>query len=266
MFVKQRKNGGFLLNLKKRIFRKESLSRYIDKDKHFVKTLNAIDLISLGIGAVIGAGIFILPGTVAALHSGPSIVISFILAAIVCSMAALCYAEFSAALPVAGSAYSFGNVVFGEIIGWFLGWALILEYMLAVAAVSTGWAAYFKSFLDGFGIQIPKAISGNFDPNNGTYINLFAVLIVILISFMLTRGVKSSIKINNLIVLIKLIIIALFLIVGTFYIKPHNWQPFMPFGVKGIFVGATSVFLHTSVLMPSLHQLPKLKILEKTCP
>ncbi|WP_057829802.1 amino acid permease [Liquorilactobacillus cacaonum] len=230
------------MNLKKRIFRKESLSRYIDKDKHFVKTLNAIDLISLGIGAVIGAGIFILPGTVAALHSGPSIVISFILAAIVCSMAALCYAEFSAALPVAGSAYSFGNVVFGEIIGWFLGWALILEYMLAVAAVSTGWAAYFKSFLDGFGIQIPKAISGNFDPNNGTYINLFAVLIVILISFMLTRGVKSSIKINNLIVLIKLIIIALFLIVGTFYIKPHNWQPFMPFGVKGIFVGATSVF------------------------
>lgn len=207
-----------------------------------MKTLSAGDLIALGVGAVIGAGIFILPGTVAAMHTGPSIVLSFILAAVVCSTAALCYAEFSAALPIAGSAYSFGTVVFGEIIGWFLGWALILEYMLAVAAVSTGWAAYLKSFLLGFGIHIPKALSGNFDPAHGTYINLAAVLIIVLISFMLSKGVKSSIRINNIIVLIKIAIIALFLIIGAFYVKPANWHPFMPFGVNGVFVGASSVF------------------------
>ncbi|MFT9097393.1 amino acid permease [Liquorilactobacillus sp.] len=230
------------MNLKERVLRKESLSRYITKDNRFVKTLGAGDLIALGVGAVIGAGIFILPGTVAAMHTGPSIVLSFILAAIVCSTAALCYAEFSAALPIAGSAYSFGTVVFGEIVGWFLGWALILEYMLAVAAVSTGWSAYFKSFLLGFGVQIPKALSGNFDPANGTYINLAAVLIILLISFMLSKGVKSSIRINNIIVLVKIAIIVIFLIVGAFYIKPANWQPFMPFGVNGIFVGASSVF------------------------
>lgn len=230
------------MNLKERILRKESLSRYITKDNRFLKTLSAGDLIALGVGAVIGAGIFILPGTVAAMHTGPSIVLSFILAAVVCSTAALCYAEFSAALPIAGSAYSFGTVVFGEIIGWFLGWALILEYMLAVAAVSTGWAAYLKSFLLGFGIHIPKALSGNFDPAHGTYINLAAVLIIVLISFMLSRGVKSSIRINNIIVLIKIAIIALFLIIGAFYVKPANWHPFMPFGVNGVFVGASSVF------------------------
>lgn len=230
------------MNLKERILRKESLSRYITKDNRFLKTLSAGDLIALGVGAVIGAGIFILPGTVAAMHTGPSIVLSFILAAVVCSTAALCYAEFSAALPIAGSAYSFGTVVFGEIIGWFLGWALILEYMLAVAAVSTGWAAYLKSFLLGFGIHIPKALSGNFDPAHGTYINLAAVLIIVLISFMLSKGVKSSIRINNIIVLIKIAIIALFLIIGAFYVKPANWHPFMPFGVNGVFVGASSVF------------------------
>lgn len=113
----------------------------------------------MGIGAVIGTGIFILPGTVAALHSGPAITISFVIAALVCSTAAMCYAEFSSALPIAGSAYSFGNVVFGEIVGWFLGWALILEYMLSVAAVSTGFSAYFNSLLAGFGIHLPKAIT-----------------------------------------------------------------------------------------------------------
>ncbi|HAP23491.1 MAG TPA: amino acid permease, partial [Lactobacillus sp.] len=118
------------MSIKERVFKKESLDRYLAEDRNFNKTLSAKDLISMGIGAVIGTGIFILPGTVAALHSGPAITISFVIAALVCSTAAMCYAEFSSALPIAGSAYSFGNVVFGEIVGWFLGWALILEYML----------------------------------------------------------------------------------------------------------------------------------------
>ena len=111
------------MGIRERIFQKESLSRYLDKDKKLVKTLNARDLIGMGIGAVIGTGIFILPGTVAAVHSGPAIMLSFVLAALVCSTVAMCYAEFSSALPIAGSAYSFGNIIFGEVVGWFLGWA-----------------------------------------------------------------------------------------------------------------------------------------------
>lgn len=139
------------------LLRKESLDRYLGADKKFVKSLRLVDLIAMGIGAVIGTGIFILPGTVAANDAGPGVSLSFLLAAIVCALAAMCYAEFASTLPVAGSAYSYGNVVFGEIIGWILGWALVLEYMLAVASVSTGWAAYFNSLVKSIGWNIPKA-------------------------------------------------------------------------------------------------------------
>ena len=230
------------MGLKTRLLQKESLARYLQQDQRLAKTLTAKDLIALGVGAVIGTGIFILPGTIAALHSGPAITISFMIAAVVCAVAAMCYAEFSSALPVAGSAYSYGNIIFGELIGWLLGWSLFLEYMLSVAAVSTGWSAYFVAFIEGFGWHIPKAITGSFDPANGTYINLFAVLIVLLISFLLTTGTRSSTRVNNLMVLIKIGVVLLFLGVGIFYVKPSNWQPFMPFGVSGIFKGASLVF------------------------
>ncbi len=230
------------MGLGTRLFRKESLERYLQQDQRLAKTLTAEDLIALGVGAVIGTGIFILPGTIAALHSGPAITLSFMIAAVVCAVAAMCYAEFSSALPVAGSAYSYGNIIFGELIGWLLGWALFLEYMLSVAAVSTGWSAYFVSFIEGFGVHIPKAITGSFDPAHGTYINLFAVLIVTLISVLLMSGTRSSTRINNLMVTIKIGVVLLFLVVGIFYVKSSNWQPFMPFGVSGVFKGASLVF------------------------
>ncbi|MFV0981243.1 amino acid permease [Latilactobacillus sakei] len=230
------------MGLGARLFRKESLERYLQQDQRLAKTLTAKDLIALGVGAVIGTGIFILPGTIAALHSGPAITLSFMIAAVVCAVAAMCYAEFSSALPVAGSAYSYGNIIFGELIGWLLGWALFLEYMLSVAAVSTGWSAYFVSFIEGFGVHIPKAITGSFDPAHGTYINLFAVLIVTLISVLLMSGTRSSTRINNLMVMIKIGVVLLFLVVGIFYVKSSNWQPFMPFGVSGVFKGASLVF------------------------
>lgn len=230
------------MGLGTRLFRKESLERYLQQDQRLAKTLMAKDLIALGVGAVIGTGIFILPGTIAALHSGPAITLSFMIAAVVCAVAAMCYAEFSSALPVAGSAYSYGNIIFGELIGWLLGWALFLEYMLSVAAVSTGWSAYFVSFIEGFGVHIPKVITGSFDPAHGTYINLFAVLIVTLISVLLMSGTRSSTRINNLMVTIKIGVVLLFLVVGIFYVKSSNWQPFMPFGVSGVFKGASLVF------------------------
>ncbi|GEO68824.1 APC family permease [Levilactobacillus acidifarinae] len=225
-----------------RLFRREKLDSYLSSDKHFAKTMSAKDLMSLGIGAVIGTGIFILPGTIAAQYSGPGIVLSFLLAAIVCSTAAMCYAEFASVLPVAGSAYSYGNLVFGEIIGWVLGWALILEYVLAVAAVANAFGAYFKSFVAGFHLTIPTAIAGPFDPAHGTYGNLVAILVVFFISWLLNRGMRESMRINNAIVIVKIAIIILFVVVGAFYVRPENWHPFAPFGAAGIRRGAATVF------------------------
>lgn len=225
-----------------RIFQKEDLERYLQKDSHFERTLSAVDLIALGIGAVIGTGIFILPGTVAATKAGPGIILSFVLAAIVCAVAAMCYAEFASVLPIAGSAYSYGNIVYGEMIGWIIGWALVLEYVLAVATVAVGWAAYFNSFIAGLGLKLPKAITGSFDPAHGTYINVVAILIVCLIAWIIDTGLKTSIRLNNIIVVVKLAIIVLFLLVGSFYVKPSNWTPFAPFGGTGIFKGAAVVF------------------------
>ncbi|MCG0747460.1 putative amino acid transport protein (putative) [Lactiplantibacillus plantarum] len=225
-----------------RIFKKEDLERYLQKDSHFERTLSAVDLIALGIGAVIGTGIFILPGTVAATKAGPGIILSFVLAAIVCAVAAMCYAEFASVLPIAGSAYSYGNIVYGEMIGWIIGWALVLEYVLAVATVAVGWAAYFNSFIAGFGLKLPKAITGSFDPAHGTYINVVAILIVCLIAWIIDTGLKTSIRLNNIIVVVKLAIIVLFLLVGSFYVKPSNWTPFAPFGGTGILKGAAVVF------------------------
>lgn len=228
--------------MKLNLLRKESLSRYLGVDKHFAKTMTAFDLVAMGVGAVIGTGIFILPGTVAANTAGPGVTLSFLFSAIVCALAAMCYAEFSSALPVAGSAYSYGNVVFGEIFGWILGWALILEYMLAVASVSTGWTAYFQSLLAGFGVKMPQAIAGPFDPAHGTYINLTAIIIVLLITAMLSHGMQTSTRINNMAVVIKIAIIILFLATGVFFIRKANYHPFLPYGMKGVFRGATTVF------------------------
>lgn len=230
------------MSIVKRIFAKEELSRYLADDQKFSKTMTAKDLIALGIGTVIGTGIFILPGTIAATKAGPGIILSFILAAIVCSLTAMCYAEFSSALPVAGSAFSFGNVVYGEIIGWILGWALILEYMLAVAAVAVSWAAYFNALLAGFGIHVPTAISSYFNPAGGSYVNLVAVLIVLAVSALLHRGLSTSMRFNNIMVGVKIFVILFFVIVGAFFVKPSNWNPFLPFGTNGIVSGAATVF------------------------
>lgn len=224
------------------ILRKESLDRYLGADQLFVKSMNARDLMAIGIGTVIGTGIFILPGTIAATQAGPGVSLSFLLSALVCALAAMCYAEFASALPVAGSAYSYGNVVFGEFFGWLLGWALVLEYMLAVASVSTGWAAYFNTFIESFGLKIPQAFSGPFDPAHGTYINIVAVVIVLLITVMLAHGLQSSVRVNNIAVAIKVAIILIFIIAGSFFIKPHNYHPFLPYHMSGVIHGATTGF------------------------
>lgn len=229
--------------MKNQLFRKKSVSELLNGQGkvQFNKTLNSFDLMALGVGAVVGTGIFILPGTVAALHAGPAIVFSFILAAIVCAFSALCYSEFSSSIPVAGSAYTYSYVIFGEVIAWIIGWCLLLEYGLAVAAVATGWSAYLQSLLDGFGILIPKTLSGAFSPENGTFVNLPAIFIILLIAAILSLGVQESNRLNKVMVFVKIGIILLFVLVGVFYVKPENWHPFAPFGFSGILSGAALV-------------------------
>lgn len=224
------------------IFRKESIQSYLGKDAHLAKTMSAKDLMALGIGAVIGTGIFILPGTVAAKTAGPGVTLSFIIAALVCMLSAMCYAEFASDFPVAGSAYSYGNLVYGEIIGWILGWSLVLEYMLAVSAVASGWSAYFQSFLAGFRIKIPAAVAGPMNLNHGVYGDIISICVVVLIAALLQHGMKESAKVNNWAVMLKLAIIVAFIIIGLFFIKPANYHPFMPYHFSGVIKGAATVF------------------------
>src|SRR4051794_9438361 len=230
--------------MKNVLFRRKNLEELLEKKGtiQLQQSLGAFDLIMLGVGAIVGTGIFILPGTVAAVHAGPAIVFSFIIAAIVCALAAMCYSEFSSSVPVTGSAYTYAYVVFGEIIAWLVGWALLLEYGLAVAAVATGWSAYLSALLEGLNISIPKAISGSFNPADGTYVNVPAIAIIFATAFLLTLGIKESTKFNTIMVAIKVCVILLFIGVGIFYVEPANWQPFMPFGMNGVISGAALVF------------------------
>ncbi|MDI2589319.1 amino acid permease [Psychrobacillus sp. NEAU-3TGS] len=230
--------------MKSGLFRKKDVKELLIKngDVQLKQSLGAFDLVLLGVGAIVGTGIFILPGTVAAEHSGPAIVFSFIIAAIVCALAGLCYSEFSSSVPVTGSAYTYGYIVFGELVAWLVGWALLLEYGLAVAAVATGWSSYFSSLLEGFNITIPKVISGSFNPTEGTYVNVPAIAIIFIIAFLLSLGIKESTKFNTIMVFIKVSVILLFIGVGIFYVEPANWQPFMPFGMEGVLSGAALVF------------------------
>ncbi|WP_043931483.1 amino acid permease [Bacillus sp. EB01] len=230
--------------MKNVLFRRKSIEELLERKGaiRLEQSLGAFDLILLGVGAIVGTGIFILPGTVAALHAGPAIIFSFIIAAIVCALAAMCYSEFSSSVPVTGSAYTYAYIVFGELVAWLVGWALLLEYGLAVAAVATGWSAYLSALLEGFNVIIPKAISGSFNPADGTYVNVPAIAIIFATAFLLSLGIKESTKFNTIMVFIKVGVILLFIGIGIFFVKPANWQPFMPFGINGVISGAALVF------------------------
>lgn len=228
--------------MKEKLFKKTDYKKALSNDSHFIPTLTKNNLITIGIGSIIGTGIFILPGIVSSTTTGPAITLSFILAAIVCILAAMCFAELSSTFPVAGSTYSYGSIVFGQFPGWIVGWAMVLEYVLGVSAVSTGFSAYFNSLLAGFGINIPKALSGPFDPAHGVFINLPALLVLLFIYALLRKGVQSSAKMNAFMVIIKLTVIIAFIIIGLFFIKPANYQPYFPMGGIGVVKGAALVF------------------------
>nr|WP_288210157.1 amino acid permease [uncultured Dysgonomonas sp.] len=247
--------------MKESLFRKKSIAEALSRansDKDGLKrTLSANNLIALGVGAIIGTGIFVLTGTAAANYAGPALTISFVISAIGCLLAGLCYAEFASMIPVAGSAYAYSYSTLGELIAWFIGWDLILEYLFTAGTVAVGWSGYVISFLNGIGIHIPVSIAESpfgYDVHSGWYltgsiINFPAMFIISLMAVLLVLGIKQSATLNNVIVFVKVIVILLFIRFGIAYISTDNWVPYIPeqtsfghFGFSGILRGAGVIF------------------------
>jgi len=227
------------------LFRTKNIESMLDVSEHdgLRKVLGPVDLVLMGIGAIIGTGIFVLTGT-GALTAGPALTVSFVIAAMACGFAALCYAEFASAIPVSGSIYTYSYATLGEIIAWMIGWDLLLEYGLATSAVSVGWSGYFQSLVAGFGLHLPVAITAapGAVPGVQTLVNLPAILIMLAITWVVSYGVRESARLNNVMVAIKITVVLLFIAVGVWHVKPANWQPFAPFGFTGIFNAAALVF------------------------
>jgi APA family basic amino acid/polyamine antiporter len=224
------------------------LEEATESEKGLKKTLSASGLVALGVGAIIGAGLFSITGIAAATNAGPAITISFLVAALGCIFAGLCYAEFSSMIPVAGSAYTYSFATMGEFVAWIIGWDLVLEYAVGAATVSISWSRYLGKFLGGYGLHIPDAYM--LSPSEGGVINLPAVIIVMIMSLVLMRGTKESAFINGIIVLLKVSVVLIFIAVGWQYIRPENYTPYIPqntgtfgeFGFSGIIRAAAIVF------------------------
>ncbi|WP_281914437.1 amino acid permease [Massilia varians] len=228
------------------LFRTKNLDTMVaatQKPGGLKKVLGPFDLVLMGIGAIVGTGIFVLTGT-GAVTAGPALTLSFIIAAIACGFAALCYAEFASSVPVAGSIYTYSYFTLGELVAWMIGWDLLLEYGLATSAVAVGWSGYFQSLLKGIGIVLPEALRAapGAQPGVNTLFNLPAFLIMMCLTFLLSLGVRESARLNNIMVIIKTGVVILFIVVGVSYVKPDNWQPFMPFGAGSVLSAAALVF------------------------
>jgi len=237
----------------------ESLNQEAADTEHGLRrTLGPLNLTTLGIGAIIGAGIFVLTGQAAAQYAGPAIVISFIISGLGCAFAGLCYAEFASMIPIAGSAYTYAYATLGEFLAWIIGWDLILEYLFGASTVAVGWSGYVVSFFKDFGVNIPAYLSSapvNYAPHGGwettgAFLNLPAMFIVAVITTLLVIGIRESANFNNIIVIVKVAVILLFVGFGISYIHSQNWVPFIPpnqgsfgeFGWSGVFRGAGVIF------------------------
>lgn len=204
------------------------------------KSLGATDLILLGIGCIIGTGIFVLTGVAAAKYAGPGIMLSFVLSGLACAFAALAYAELAAIVPLAGSAYTYTYAALGEIIAWIVGWNLILEYSVGSSAVAAGWSGYVVGLLKSGGIELPKAFTAV--PADGGIVNLPAMIIALFLSLLLVRGTKESATLNKVLVVIKLVAVFIFLLLAGPKVNPANWTPLMPYGFSGVAAGAAIIF------------------------
>jgi len=236
----------------------DDLRTYAAQHHGLKRTLSGLDLVMLGIGAIIGTGIFVLTGRAAAANAGPAVALSFIVAGVASAFAGLCYSEMASMIPIAGSAYTYAYATMGELVAWIIGWDLILEYLVSAAAVSVGWSGYFVAFLhDTFAIDLPAAWTsaptvwkeGHFE-STGAYLNVPAGVIVLAVTAMLVRGIKESARVNTVIVFVKVAVVLLFIGFAAPFVRTENWHPFVPqnegvfgrFGVSGILQGATMVF------------------------
>ena len=217
----------------------EQLVSDVEHGRHLKRALSAVDLTLLGIGAIIGTGIFVLTGTAAANQAGPAITMSYMLAGLACGFAALCYAEFASMIPIAGSAYTYSYATLGEIFAWMIGWDLILEYAVGSMTVAIGWSGYFQRILAGFGVTLPQWMAAA--PPAG-FINVPAVIIVLLITTLLVIGVRESARFNAVMVTIKIAAVLFFIAVGFSKVDTANWSPFAPYGWSGIMAAGAVVF------------------------
>jgi APA family basic amino acid/polyamine antiporter len=234
------------------VFRTKSIEQLVGDVEHGSKalkrSLSAFDLTMLGIGAIIGTGIFVLTGTAAANQAGPGIMMSYVLAGLACGFAALCYAEFASMIPIAGSAYTYAYATLGELFAWMIGWDLILEYAVGSMTVAIGWSGYMQKLLTGFGVNLPvwmTAAPGSMNAAGepiGAIVNLPAVLIVLGIMTLLVVGVRESARANTVMVAIKGAAILFFIFAGITYVKPENWSPFYAYGWSGVMSAAAVVF------------------------
>lgn len=245
------------------IWRRKSLAILMNEasedEKGLKRTLSSKALVALGIGAIIGAGLFSLTGIAAADHAGPAVTLSFVLAAVGCAFAGLCYAEFASMIPVAGSAYTYSYATMGEFMAWIIGWDLVLEYALGAATVGVSWSRYLLELLSKFGIHLPaeficspweKLTLSDGTVLDGGIINLPAIFIVLLLSLLLIRGTKESASMNNFLVVLKVAVVIIFIVLGWSFINEANYHPYIPentgvkgqFGWSGIAAGAGTVF------------------------
>jgi APA family basic amino acid/polyamine antiporter len=233
------------VKLREQLFARKSvalLQQEMESENRLRRVLGPIALTALGVGCIIGAGIFVLTGLAAHDHAGPALVLSFVIAGLGCTFAALCYAEFASMIPVAGSAYAYAYATLGELIAWIIGWDLILEYGMASSTVAYGWSKYFLHFLELFGIQIPVHLANDPFSVPGAWFNLPAFTVVLLITGILVVGIRESAGFNAAMVVLKLAVVLFVIAAGVPYVNAENWTPFLPFGWVGVASGAAYVF------------------------
>ncbi|MFJ8648735.1 amino acid permease [Streptomyces sp. NPDC093546] len=213
-----------------------------EAEEHLTRTLGLWQLTAIGVGGIIGAGIFTLAGTVANGTAGPAVLISFLIAGVASAAAAFSYAEFAGLIPKAGSAYTYGYAVLGEIAGWFIGWDLLLEYTAIVSVVAIGISGYFTFLLGEVGAELPAWMLGAPGTGEGHKVDLFAALLCLLIAYLLTLGIRNAARVETVVVVLKVLVVLLVIVVGFFHVTTTNYSPFFPFGASGAFTGAATVF------------------------
>ena len=240
------------MNLWEKMNRKEDPGIYQEKDGHLVRTLKVRDFLALGVGTIVSTSIFTLPGEVAALHTGPAVAISCVIASIVAGLVAFAYAEMAAAMPFAGSVYSWINVIFGEFWGWFSGWALLAEYLIGMAFISSGLSANLRALIAPLGWKLPAALANPLGVNSGL-VDLVALIAILLAAFLVSFGVSKASRVENVLVVVKVLAILLFVIVGLTVVKKANFIPFIPHyrptangpfgGWQGIYAGVSMIYI-----------------------